>query len=101
MLRKQITELTEDVNYDNIFAHSLQGDDTVLGYTFRNDVDAKVGLLPKPLGVVSDVASSMITDMRGYTGNPPLLQHAAKHGGFVTTVLDSDGMLCRSPFLVR
>ena len=100
-LRKQIAELTEDVNHDNIFARSLQGGDIVLGYTFHNDADGKSGLLPKPLGVVSDMESSMITNMRSYTGNLPLLQLAAKHGGFVAAVPDSDGILRRSPLLAR
>lgn len=100
-LREEIAALTDNVDHDHVFAHSLQDGDIVLGYTFRNDLAAKSGRLPRPLAIIPGGSKSMITAMPSYTGNLPLLQEAARRGGFVTTLPDSDGILRRSPFLMR
>ena len=100
-LKGQIAALADEVNHDRVFARSLQGGDIVLGYTFRNDAAAHTNFLPPPIGSVDERMKSMITKMPSYTGNLPVLQQAAQHGGFVTTVPDNDGILRRSPFLIQ
>jgi adenylate cyclase len=100
-LRGQIAALADEVNHDRVFARSLQGGDIVLGYTFRNDSAEQSNLLPPPVGDVAGGTKSMIAKMPSYTGNLPVLQQAARHGGFVTTLPDNDGILRRSPFLIQ
>jgi adenylate cyclase len=42
-----------------------------------------------------------IPEKKGYLGNIPLLQHAAKEAGFINSTPDSDGIIRFSPLIYR
>ncbi len=91
-------------NYDAKFAESLGVGENVLGVLFHNDKHlGSMGLLPPPLLAINpdDQSSLLIPTMARYSANIPILQNAAKHGGFVTSWPDQDGILRSTPLVLR
>ncbi len=88
------------LEWDNIFAQSLQGRDSVLGYFFvpenSSEKEIKKGLLPKPVTsyVKLGVEKLPIPKAIGYGANLKNLQRSASHAGFIDKpVVDSDGVI--------
>lgn len=89
---------------DTILADSLQKSDHVLGFIFDNNIDVpSTGKLPAPLLTLEPSAAKqfVVPTMPRYRGNMPLFQDIAKYGGFMTTIPDADGILRRSPLIIR
>ena len=88
---------------DNKLAEQMTEGDTVLGLIFHNKSDTGEAILSEPPTRISDeiLATLVIPDMRGYTGNIAELQNAAQFAGFVTTIPDPDGIIRRSPLVLR
>lgn len=95
----EITRLSRELDYDKTFSIALRQGDTVLGYAFHNDINVYSGTLPQPLK--KNTLASVITAMPSYTANIDVLQSAALSGGFLTTVPDDDGVLRRTPMLIK
>lgn len=87
---------------DIVFAKSLATSQSVLslGFLPRNQTQNK---LPPPLFTLSaqDQSQLGIFKARGYISNIPLLQQAAKGGGFINIFSDSDGIIRHSPMLIE
>lgn len=100
---KTLMSLTNKYENDNAFFESVAKGDTVLGVIFHNRSKAIEGILPEAHIIIDhDLANSLtIPEMEGYTGNVKELQVKAKYGGFITTTPDSDGVIRRSPLLIR
>ncbi len=74
---------------------------TVLGYFLHAD-GVRVGQLPQPfLQLSPDDTGWRVLSLPDYTGNLPLLMERARSGGFVTTLPDRDGVIRRSPLVLR
>lgn len=74
---------------------------TVLGYVLHSD-GVRVGKLPQPfleLGPEDD--GWRVLELPDYTGNLPSLMDKALSAGFFTTLPDRDGVIRRSPLIVR
>ena len=98
---EQLPQLRESLAWDDIFAESLQGRATVMGYVFReSDATQAIGKLPPPsVGLDSDTIVDFLAP-RAYTANHTILQEAAATGGFFDNPsVDSDGVYRRVPLL--
>lgn len=102
-LISSVQALTSEFENDRFFAKALAGTDTVLGIFLHNNPDASSGELPKPILTVDPTMEKtlVIPEMRRYLSNISELQQATQGAGFTTTIADEDGVLRRSPLLLR
>lgn len=90
-------------DFDKEFATALgQKNDVVLGFIFSSDPEDNIGTLPKPLLTLSPEKMQQIqlNNLPGKIANLAILQDSAKHGGFVTTLTDYDGIHRRSSIVM-
>lgn len=87
---------------DAIFATSLNKSDAVLGISF-SPLAIQEGILPSPILTLAtpEERSLDFYISTGYAGNVPVLQTAAKNGGFINEFGDVDGIVRRVPVLMR
>ncbi|MCB1660667.1 MAG: CHASE2 domain-containing protein, partial [Pseudomonadales bacterium] len=76
---------------------------TVLGYFLHAAGGINAGVLPTPLLKIEkrDLESLSINYMPDYTGNLPMFAKSALGAGFVSTLPDVDGVMRRSPLVLR
>ena len=106
LYQKALENIRPSLEYDRIFATSLEGKDVVTGYYFRPSVpqgeDGTIGLLPDPITKM-DVQWNHRLPIRkpvGYASNLEVLQSAAAAGGFFDNPLVSkDGVFRRVPLV--
>ena len=98
-----IKTLIPEFDNDQRLAESLTERDVTLGYLFHAEAAQAVGELPQPLLTLrgEQAKRSGIKTMPNYTANLPLLQANAISSGFVTTWPDPDGIIRRTPMLIR
>ena len=101
-LTQELEHIRPTFDADAALASALQQGTFCLGFAFASN-GKESGLLPPPLLTLEgkDVEEFLIVPMNGYIGNQPILQEAAKYGGFINTTIDSDGILRFSPLLQR
>jgi adenylate cyclase len=89
------------MDYDGLFAASLQGRPVVLGYNVSPDL-AK-GALPPAAFTVADLNGRELVAYQadGYEGNLARLQAAAAGAGIFTVSPDADGLVRSAPLLQR
>jgi len=100
--REQLRARRAAYETDRLFGESLIARDVVLGYAFKPRVGpnelARVGVLPAPVQLQGTADAFQLVRAAGYTGNLPVLQEAARAGGFFDTPLtDDDGIIRRTP----
>jgi len=102
-LINNLNEVAPEFDNDQHLADSLTGNDVTLGYLFHDEITAPVGQLPPPLQTLTaeQASRSGIKAMPNYTASLPLLQDSAASSGFVTTWPDPDGIIRRTPMLIR
>lgn len=101
-LHRRLAALAAENDPDAAFARSFAAGDVVLGYTFHNDPVSSAGRLPPPLmRLPGELRELAVFTMPRYTANIESLQQAGAREGFVTTAPDADGILRRSPLLIR
>ncbi len=102
-LQQVLSPLTSEFDNDQRLAESLSERDTILGYLFHEEDAPPVGQLPPPLVTLNKEAAqhSGIKAMSNYTASLPLLQNAAATNGFVTNWPDADGIIRRTPMVIR
>ncbi|MBS1188476.1 MAG: putative transrane sensor domain protein [Rhodocyclaceae bacterium] len=96
--------LRKSLNYDRLFAETLQGRPVVLGYYFSNLEDArKGGALPPPVFPAGHFGEQPVTliDWKGFGGNLALLQERAASAGHFNALPDFDGVSRRVPLVVE
>ena len=93
----------EIANADRVFANQMRHQDVVLGYFFQSPADVKVGQLTNPVYQLSpQQLKQLVTIERlGFTANLLGLQQAATAAGFVSTFTDVDGVIRKSPLVIR
>lgn len=97
-------KIAASFDYDADLAAAFQEADTVLGIIFHNDkTNPSVGKLLPPAFILteSEQRQCVIPTMPNYWANLPYLQDAAKGAGFITVIPDDDGVIRRSPLLLR
>ncbi|MBL4796392.1 MAG: adenylate/guanylate cyclase domain-containing protein [Oleispira sp.] len=88
---------------DQGFARHISDLDVVLGYFFQDEVSIQVGQLPSPIYQLSTQQQHDLVTIEkpGYAANLAVLQQAAAGAGFVSTFADADGVIRRSPLVIR
>jgi len=87
---------------DVVLANSLAATQSVLALGFLPTKQTQ-NELPPPLITLSDKQRSelAITRAEGFISNIPILQKAAKTGGFINIFADSDGIIRHAPLLIE
>jgi adenylate cyclase len=100
-LARELGTLKPALDYDGLFAKSLQGRPVVLGYNVADDMTK--GVLPKPLFTLEDLNGRELVAYRssGYEANLAVLQQAAQGAGIFTVSTDADGVVRSSALLQR
>jgi adenylate cyclase len=90
-------------NDDENFAAVLAKSDNTLGYIFQPNSLNPVGELPKPLLALSkqDDSDLDIVKMTSYIANLPILQNAARFGGFINATPDEDSVMRYAPLVYQ
>lgn len=102
-----LAELEPHLNFDQQFAESLQGRNTVLGYYFTSSEPGKSvninGALPKPTFSFIEFIDRDIPfiSSNGYGGNLASFQQSALSGGHFNPLYDIDGVTRRIPMLIE
>jgi adenylate cyclase len=96
----ELTQISPLFDDDAIFAKSLAATPSVLALGFLPRPQTQ-NALPNPLLTLTPVQSKHleIRKASGYISNIPVLQEAAKGGGFINIFSDSDGIIRRAPLL--
>ena len=98
----ELQPLVEQLDGDKKFAQVIK-QNTVLGYFLHAAGGINVGVLPTPLLKVErrDVDKLAINYMPDFTGNLAMFAQSAIGAGFVSTLPDVDGVMRRSPLVLR
>jgi len=95
--------LENQLDYDGLFAESLQNRRVVLGYAFTSAQEGinETGQLPEPIFTVEDVQAYHLSyvEGNGFAANLPQLQTAALTAGHFNSLTDPDGIVRRIPLL--
>jgi len=96
--QQALVKLRPTLDYDQLFASSLQKRNVVLGYYFHQDQNAvSVGALPVP----SVLGSAGFHQANGYGANLELLQKHAAGAGHFNPAPDADGISRKVPALIN
>jgi adenylate cyclase len=100
---KKLTELAPLFDNDQQLVTTLHNSNNVVlpFYLYANLYQQ--GQLPSPLETLSSEERSKVTvlNLPGYATNTDALQKASKHNGFVANVRDEDGVVRRTPLVIR
>jgi adenylate cyclase len=102
--RERLNELEPLIDRDVLFAESMQGGPTILGYYFDTNEETAfiTGELPYPAFDFHESMADSIFLPRGagYSSNLPVLMQSAYGGGFINNpLIDPDGVVRRTPLL--
>jgi len=97
-----IASLSKLFRPDIAFAKAMATGDGVLGFFFQNNKNDRVGYLPPPIARITKKNQQFVIIQKpGYVMSLPFLQKAAGNTGFVTTFPDADGVIRRTPIIIR
>lgn len=100
-----VEKLRPQLDYDQLFANSMQGRNVVLGYYFRQDDNkgGRVGVLPEPSFVDGSFKGKNISFMEatGYGANLAVLQQNAVAAGHFNPDPDADGISRKVPMVIN
>lgn len=101
-LVQELEQIKPSFDADAVLAEALKQGEFCLGFALASN-GKESGRLPPPLISLTEKEAdeTLIIPMNGYIGNQPILQEAAKSGGFINTTIDADGILRFSPLLQR
>ncbi len=94
-------EIVKDFDFDAQFAKSLSGANSILGMALTWNQQS-IGILPPPILTLTPQSDPIfIPEKNSFVGNLPLLQKAAKTGGFINSTPDRDAVVRFSPLIYR
>lgn len=104
--RQQLDQIRQQLDYDSIFARSMEGRPVVLGYYFNIETEGgsaiRGGALPSPALTRDDfIVKPDMKEAIGYGANLPVLQEHARAGGHFNPHIDADGIVRRVPLLIE
>jgi adenylate cyclase len=97
-------ELRERLDYDGMFAASLKGRPTVLGYYLSSEAQpVRANAIPAPALPKGAFAGryAPLTQWTGYTGNLPQFIQNAAAAGHINPIVENDGVVRRVPLLAE
>lgn len=101
---EKLRQLQPTLDYDGMFARSLERKPVVLGYYLSSESNARTsGVLPEP-AVSPEVLqgkSLRATSWTGYGSNIEVLAKAAPVAGFFNSITDDDGVVRSLPLLAE
>ncbi len=89
------------LNGERQLADAMSNIDVVLGIFFQPDQALQSGTLPGAISALSSEHPTSYITMPGYSSAVPELMAASASGGFVSTFGDEDGIIRRSPLVIR
>jgi adenylate cyclase len=101
---EKLNQLQPTLDYDSVFAKSLQQRPVVLGYYFTSDREGRTsGVLPAPVMRKESLRGRpiRITSWNGYGANIEQLARAAPISGFFNPIVDTDGVVRSVPLLAE
>ncbi|MES2973112.1 MAG: adenylate/guanylate cyclase domain-containing protein [Pseudomonadota bacterium] len=101
---EKLNQLQDSLDYDAVFAKSLEKRPVVLGYYFTSDRDGRVaGVLPAPVMQKEILHGRPIkfTTWNGYGANLEQLARAAPMGGFFNSITEGDGVVRSVPLIAE
>ena len=99
-----VNKIAPRLDYDKVFANSIQDRPVVLGYYFSSNEDAtQIGTLPDPLFFKEDLADRApdFAYRKGYGANLNKIVAAAPNAGHFNPSVDNDGVIRRVPLLAK
>ncbi len=100
----RLNQIQASLDYDNLFARSLEKRPAVLGYYMTSDRDGRTnGLLPQPVMQKNALLGRPIqfTSWSGYGSNIEPLAKAAPIAGFFNSITDTDGVVRSIPLIAE
>lgn len=100
----RVRQLGPELDYDGVFAKSLEKRPVVLGYYFTGDEDGRTtGHLPAPVILRDAVKGRQVAafSWTGYGANIEVLANAAPLAGHFNPVADTDGVIRSLPLLME
>ena len=101
---EKLGQVQASLDYDAVFAKSIEKRPVVMGYYFTSDRDGRVtGVLPAPVMGAESLQGRPIkfTSWNGYGSNIETLAKAAPMGGFFNSITDGDGVVRSIPLLAE
>src|SRR6185369_10884451 len=101
---QKLGQLQAGLDYDTLFAKSLEKRPVVLGYYFTSDRDGRSsGVLPAPVMDKESLHGRPIkfTNWNGYGANIEQLAGAAPMAGFFNPIVDGDGVVRSIPLIAE
>jgi len=102
--KERLHGLQTSLDYDALFAKSLENRAVVMGYYLNDDVPARTsGLLPAPVLTKKALEGRniMSTSWGGYGSNIAVLAQAAPLAGYFNSITDRDGVVRSLPLLAQ
>ena len=101
---EHLGKVSSSLDYDAVFARSIENRPVVLGYYFTSDRDGRAsGVLP-PSVMSPDLLQGRpikITSWNGYGANLAIIAKAAPMGGFINSITEGDGVVRSIPLLAE
>ena len=101
---ERISQVQASLDYDALFARSIENRPVVMGYYFTSDRDGRAsGVLPPPVMTADALQGRPIkfTSWNGYGANIAALAQAAPLGGFFNSITEGDGVVRSIPLLAE
>ena len=101
---EKLNQIQGSLDYDAVFAKSVEKRPVVLGYYFTSDREGRVnGVLPAPVMDREALKGRPIqfTSWNGYGANIDTLAKAAPMGGFFNSITEGDGVVRSLPLLAE
>ena len=101
---EKVGQLQASLDYDAVFANSLERRRVVLGFYFTSDRDGRAsGVLPAPVMGRESLQGRPIafTSWSGYGSNLGVLAKAAPMAGYFNSITDTDGVVRSIPLLAE
>jgi adenylate cyclase len=100
----RLNQVQGSLDYDAVFARSIEKRPVVMGYYFTSDRDGRVnGVLPAPVMGTDALQGRPIkfTSWNGYGSNIETIAKAAPMGGFFNSITEGDGVVRSIPLLAE
>ncbi len=101
---EKLGQVQASLDYDAVFAKSIEKRPVVMGYYFTSDRDGRVnGALPSPVMGAESLQGRPIkfTSWNGYGSNIETLAKVAPMGGFFNSITEGDGVVRSIPLLAE